>query len=146
MAHSLRYLMDAVDIVKKSVDKNESDEMQEKKLYNLCTIAEGFKKELEFQNYLVQLVQTQNQIVTNENKQDIQNKKYLLAQMIKLHIIKLEAEMEKQQKLFNFHSGAHLKRSPMVPRKRQNSPPSSPPPETIFEELNFEDLAGLMEF
>jgi hypothetical protein len=146
MAHSLRYLMDAVDIVRKSVDKNESDEMQEKKLYNLCTIAEGFKKELEFQNYLVQLVQTQNQIVTNENKQDIQNKKYLLAQMIKLHIIELDTEMENTQSRLNLNSGAHLKKSPMISRKRPNSPPSSPPPETIFEEISFEELDGFMEF
>jgi hypothetical protein len=146
MAHSLRYLMDAVDIVRKSVDKNESDEMQEKKLYILCTVAEGFKKDLEFQNYLTQLVQIQNQKQKKQNKQDIQNKKYLLVQMIKLHIIKLEAEMENTQSRVNFNSGAHLKKSPMISRKRPNSPSSSPPPETIFEELNFEDLAGLMEF
>jgi hypothetical protein len=144
MAHSLRYLMDEVDIVRESFDKNESDEMQEKKLYNLCTIAEGFKKELEFQNYLTQLIQTQNQKVNKQNKQDIQNKKHMLAHMIKLHIIKLDAEMENMQS--HLKLGLRFKKSPMVSRKRPNSPPSSPPPETIFEEISFEQLDGLMDF
>jgi hypothetical protein len=146
MAHSLGYLMLAVDELINSFDKNESDEIQEDKFYNLCAIAEGFKSELEFQKYLGQLIQIQNQPQKNQNKLGTQNKKYLLAQMVKLHIIKLNAEMEAKHSRFNFNSGMHIK-SPMISRKRPNSPLSSPSPETIVEEeINFEEFSKLTDF
>jgi hypothetical protein len=133
MAYSLGYLMDAIDVVIASFNKNESIDMQEKKIYILNTIAAGFQKELEFQKYLVELIHTKSQ-----------NKKFLLIQLIKLHIMKLEQENNKIQKMeLNI---SHFKKSPMIPRNtriNKNSRPVSPIEDVIFEEVSLEELREL---
>lgn len=133
MAHSLGYLIEAVEGVITSFENNESIEMQEKKIYILTTVAAGFQKELEFQKYLVDLINTKNQ-----------KKKFLLAQLIKLHIMKLDAEMNSKEKMIR--NVSHFKKSPMVPRNTRittNSRPVSPIEDTIFEEISFESLEEL---
>ena len=133
MAYSLGYLMDAIDVVIASFNKNESIDMQEKKIYILNTIAAGFQKELEFQKYLVELIHTKSQ-----------NKKFLLIKLIKLHIMKLEQESNKIQKMeLNI---SHFKKSPMIPRNtliNKNSRPVSPIEDVIFEEVSLEELREL---
>jgi hypothetical protein len=103
--------------------------MQEKKIYILNTIAAGFQKELEFQKYLVELIHTKSQ-----------NKKFLLIQLIKLHIMKLEQENNKIQKMeLNI---SHFKKSPMIPRNTRTNKNiiinRQPIEDIILEEISFD--------
>jgi hypothetical protein len=133
MAHSIGYLMEAVDVVINSFENNESIEMHEKKIYILNTVAAGFQTELEFQKYLAELINTK-----------IPKKKFLLLQLIKLHIMKLEQENNKIKK--TERNISHFKKSPMVPRNTRittNSRPVSPIEDLIFEEVSLEELQEL---
>ena len=133
MAYSLVYLMYAVDVVINSFENNESIEMQEKKIYILTTVAAGFQTELEFQKYLVELINTK-----------IMKKKILLIQLIKMHIMKLDQENNKTEKMEQTIS--HFKKSPMIPRNTRittNSRPVSPIEDVIFEEVSLEELQEL---
>ena len=138
MAHSLRYLLEAVNDLINSFENQECSLTQAMKLDNIISIAEGFKKEFEFQNYLVQLVQVEKQKKHKEENQ----KKYLLAQMVKLHIIKLNDEMEDKYHKNN-RLGAYFQKSPISSRKRSLSPSSEM---GLGFKLDFEALAELAEF
>jgi hypothetical protein len=129
MAYSIDYLSEAIDCVIASLNNNESLEMQEKKICILFTVADGFKKEFEFQKYLVELINTK-----------LHSRKILIANLIKLHIMKLYSEINKKENindiLYNF------KKSPMIPRNTRTNKNiiinRQPIEDIILEEIPFD--------